>query len=170
MLLDSAKLQEEEASFANAKGYSKHHPALPLHTVADSQRVLPLQRPMASDEPAAVTEQATGSFRGAGHILGATIVEMSVKGLEQTKGLVFFGVLSRYDNLVIFDPALEAEANVLLVELTYSDREIRFQDPEAELVQTLRTERSCDVTVPDYLDSAALLAKPAHAPRLPHAP
>src|SRR4051812_6208788 len=31
MLLDSAKLQEEEASFANEKGYSKHQPALPLY-------------------------------------------------------------------------------------------------------------------------------------------
>ena len=38
------------------------------------------------------------------------------------------------------------------------------------LAQTLRTERGRDVTVPDYLDSAALLTKPAHAPRLPHAP
>ena len=137
MLLDSAKLQEEEASFANAKGYSKHHPARPLYTVADAQRVLPLLRPMAFGEPVAVTEQVIVTFRGAGHILGAAIVEMSVRGLEQTKRLVFSGDLGRYDNPVMFDPTPIAQADVLLVESTYGDRDTRLQDPEAELARVV---------------------------------
>ena len=138
MLLDSAKLQEEEAAFANARGYSKHHPALPLYTVADAQRVLPLLRPVAFDEPVAVTEQVTVTFRGAGHILGAAIVEMSVRGLEQTKRLVFSGDLGRYDNPVMFDPAPIAEADVLLVESTYGNRDTRLQDPEEELARVVK--------------------------------
>ncbi len=32
MLPDAAHLQEEEARYANRKGYSKHSPALPLYT------------------------------------------------------------------------------------------------------------------------------------------
>ncbi|NJL26032.1 MAG: MBL fold metallo-hydrolase, partial [Calothrix sp. SM1_5_4] len=32
LLLDSAHLQEEDASFANRTGYSHHKPALPLYT------------------------------------------------------------------------------------------------------------------------------------------
>ena len=32
MLLDAAKIQEEDARYANKKGFSKHAPALPLYT------------------------------------------------------------------------------------------------------------------------------------------
>ncbi|MEQ9229133.1 MAG: MBL fold metallo-hydrolase, partial [Cyclobacteriaceae bacterium] len=39
LLLDSAKLQEEEALFANKKGYSKHSPAEPLYHVRDTEIV-----------------------------------------------------------------------------------------------------------------------------------
>src|SRR5688500_11829903 len=37
VLPDSAHLQEEEAEYANEKGYSKHKPALPLYTAADAE-------------------------------------------------------------------------------------------------------------------------------------
>ncbi|MCC2670763.1 MAG: RNA-metabolising metallo-beta-lactamase, partial [Armatimonadetes bacterium] len=40
MLMDSARLQEEEAEYANRKGYSKHQPAVPLYTQADAQQCL----------------------------------------------------------------------------------------------------------------------------------
>ena len=42
MLLDSAKLQEEEAAYANARGYSKHDNPLPLYTTQDAQKVFAL--------------------------------------------------------------------------------------------------------------------------------
>lgn len=40
VLPDSGHLQEEEASFANRMGYSKHRPALPLYTQADAEAAL----------------------------------------------------------------------------------------------------------------------------------
>ncbi|GAA4385876.1 MBL fold metallo-hydrolase [Hymenobacter koreensis] len=135
LLLDSAKLQEEEAAFANAEGYSKHHPAEPLYSVADAAQVLLLLRPVAYNEPVEVTEQVQVVFRDAGHILGSAIVEMTVRGAHQTKKLVFSGDLGRYNNPVLFDPTSVTEADVLLVESTYGDRETRIQDPEAELVR-----------------------------------
>lgn len=42
LLLDSAKLQEEEAAFAYAHNYSKHANPLPLYTNQDAQEVFPL--------------------------------------------------------------------------------------------------------------------------------
>src|SRR5690606_30686196 len=42
LLVDSARLQEEEAAAANRYGSSKHRPALPLYTVADVQAALDL--------------------------------------------------------------------------------------------------------------------------------
>jgi metallo-beta-lactamase family protein len=38
LLPDSAYLQEEEARYANMRGFSKHNPALPLYTQEDAER------------------------------------------------------------------------------------------------------------------------------------
>ena len=40
LLYDSAKCQMEDAAYANRKGFSKHHPALPLYEDIDVDRVL----------------------------------------------------------------------------------------------------------------------------------
>ena len=40
LLLDSAHLQEEDARWANKKGFSKHKPALPLYTTPDAEKCL----------------------------------------------------------------------------------------------------------------------------------
>ncbi|QIL77905.1 MBL fold metallo-hydrolase [Hymenobacter sp. HDW8] len=135
MLLDSAKLQEEEAAYANAKGYSKHHPAEPLYTIADARQVLTLLRSVPYDTPVQVTDQVHVVFRDAGHILGSAIAELTVKGSQQSKKLVFSGDLGRYDNPVLYDPTPIETADVLLVESTYGDRDTRIQDPEQELVR-----------------------------------
>ena len=138
MLLDSAKLQEEEAAFANKKGYSKHHPAEPLYTRADVEKMLPLVESVAYDAPLTLLDGTlTLTFREAGHILGSAIVELAVQGANQRKQLVFSGDLGRYDNPVMFDPTPIATADVLLVESTYGDRDAHIDDPEAELVKVV---------------------------------
>ncbi|GAB3823945.1 MBL fold metallo-hydrolase RNA specificity domain-containing protein [Hymenobacter jeollabukensis] len=133
LLLDSARLQEEEAAYANAEGFSKHHPARPLYTVADAEQVLPLLRPAPYGVPVLVAEHVQVTFHDAGHILGSAIVELQVEGARQTKKLVFSGDLGRYDNPVLFDPTPIREADVLLVESTYGDRNTRTADPAAAL-------------------------------------
>ena len=40
LLMDSAKIQEEDAAYANRKKFSKHKPALPLYTSEDVERAL----------------------------------------------------------------------------------------------------------------------------------
>jgi len=138
MLLDSAKLQEEEAAFANKKGYSKHHPALPLYTQADVQQVLPLIESVDYEAPLTLLNGAlTLTYHEAGHILGSAIADLTVQGDSQRKRLVFSGDLGRYDNPVMHDPAAVEQADVLLVESTYGNRDTRVQDPEAELARVV---------------------------------
>ena len=76
MLRDSARLQEEEADFANRHGYSKHHPAQPLYTLDDAQRALHLLKPVAFDECTALGGGLAFRLLPAGHILGAASVVM----------------------------------------------------------------------------------------------
>ncbi len=51
LLRDSARLQEEEAEYANRKGFSRHDPALPLYTLENAERALKLLRPIAFEHP-----------------------------------------------------------------------------------------------------------------------
>ncbi|MCX5738585.1 MAG: MBL fold metallo-hydrolase, partial [Proteobacteria bacterium] len=71
VLPDSARLQQEDAAYANRKGFSKHTPALPLYTEADAQTALRRLRPVAFGAPIEVAPGVRATFRRAGHILGS---------------------------------------------------------------------------------------------------
>jgi metallo-beta-lactamase family protein len=119
VLLDAAHLQEEEAERANRHQYSKHHPALPLYTVADAELALTLVSPHPYDIPFSVPGGVTVRLRRAGHILGSATIEVdSADGLR----LVYSGDLGRYDRPILADPAPVPAADVLVIESTYGDR------------------------------------------------
>lgn len=62
---------EEDASYASRKGFSKHHPPLPLYTHVDARRALPSLRALAFGRPQRIAESITLTLRPAGHILGS---------------------------------------------------------------------------------------------------
>jgi metallo-beta-lactamase family protein len=129
MLRDSARLQEEEAEFANRHGYSKHDPALPLYTLQDAERALRLIGPREFDAPAALNEQLAFRLLPAGHILGAASVEVACNGTL----LAFSGDLGRPDDPLMRAPSPPARADYLVIESTYGDRLHDALNPEDEL-------------------------------------
>jgi metallo-beta-lactamase family protein len=118
ILRDAGHLQEKDAEYANRKGFSKHHPALPLYTVRDAERALKQFRPVDVHKPVALPGGASATFRWAGHILGASTIEVAWKG----KTIVFSGDLGRYNDPVMVDPEPVPEADYVVVESTYGDR------------------------------------------------
>ncbi len=122
MLADSAKLQEEDAAYANRKGYSKHHPALPLYTQAEVRRTLERLKTHRFGKKFKVTHEISGIFHGAGHILGAATVELLI-GRKSPVRLVFSGDLGRWSQPIIRDPEIVPEADILLIESTYGDQD-----------------------------------------------
>ena len=96
MLPDAAHLQEEEARYANQKGYSKHAPALPLYTVEDAELGLRLLRPTKNSETVEVAKGVFADFGRVGHILGAGSVRLSFEVNGQKKYLLDSGDLGRY--------------------------------------------------------------------------
>ncbi|MBU9541388.1 MBL fold metallo-hydrolase [Burkholderia multivorans] len=129
MLRDSARLQEEEADFANRHGYSKHHPAQPLYTVDDAQRALHLLMPIAFDECTTLADGLSCRLLPAGHILGAASVVVH----WDRKVLAFSGDLGRYRDPIMQPPLPPVYADYLVVESTYGDRLHPDSDPESEL-------------------------------------
>ncbi|MFQ5858645.1 MAG: MBL fold metallo-hydrolase RNA specificity domain-containing protein [Anaerolineae bacterium] len=121
MLPDSAYLQEQDAAYANKKGYSRHKPALPLYTIADAEQALKLLRPVPFHQPLRL-DGVTATWRPAGHILGSAILEVEVETQNGSRRVVFSGDLGRYDSEIMKPPVTVTAADVLLVESTYGNR------------------------------------------------
>lgn len=133
ILLDSAKLQEEEAQFAKKKGYSKHANPQPLYTTEDAKRVFPYLKSFEYDVEVNLTERISVRFHEAGHLLGSSILEFTIRGDNQVKKIVFSGDLGRNNQPILRDPVTLKEADVLFVESTYGDRENPFNSPKEDL-------------------------------------
>ena len=123
LLMDAAKLQEEDAAYANRKGFSKHHPALPLFSADDVQRTLRQLRAIEYGEPRQLLGGAEAVFHDAGHILGSAFIELRLRDPECTRTIVFSGDLGRYDAPLHRDPAPLTSCDVLVLESTYGDRD-----------------------------------------------
>jgi metallo-beta-lactamase family protein len=148
MLLDAAKLQEEEALFAFKRGYSKHEHPEPLFTTDDAKSVLPLTGSQPMKKEFYILPGVTASFHNAGHILGSAFLQLHVKGNSQTKTITFSGDLGRYDDPILYPPDPLPPTDILLVESTYGDRLNPMQDVEGQL---------CKVVDEAYANEGALV-------------
>jgi metallo-beta-lactamase family protein len=134
ILEDSAKIQEEEAERANAKGYSKHHPAKPLYTLKDVELTTPLFETHAPDSWINLPGNLSFCFRYNSHIIGATFIELKIADTL----FVFSGDVGRDDDLLMYPPKKPQEADVLFIESTYGDR-VHPLHPEEQLKKIIAT-------------------------------
>lgn len=139
LLLDSAYLQEEDAAYANKKGFSKHKPALPLYTHEDALGALGLFQAVDESKPLELSSHFTLRFLRAGHILGARIIEVTVSDSGQTRRMIFSGDLGRNHQLVIREPEVPESADFLLLESTYGDRLHPTDDFRERLASIVKT-------------------------------
>ncbi len=121
VLPDSGHLQEEEAAYANRKGFSKHQPAKPLYTEEDARECLRL---FVEHDFFSEFEAAPGVFvtlKPAGHILGSATVTLRLAD-HQDRTIVFSGDLGRPQHPILQPPAAIGDADVVVLESTYGDR------------------------------------------------
>lgn len=133
ILRDSAKIQEEEASRANEKGYSRHHPAQPLYDLKDVDQTLLRFEEIQLDQWTTLYPQIKVRFQYVGHILGATFIELDIAG----KRLVFSGDVGRQEDALLFKPKQPEKADMLFLESTYGNRLHPSEDPEQLLLATI---------------------------------
>ncbi|HWQ35287.1 MAG TPA: MBL fold metallo-hydrolase [Blastocatellia bacterium] len=153
MLPDSARLQEEDADYANRHHFSKHHPALPLYNEADARRALKLVRGVAYKEEIRLGKFLRASFVPAGHILGSGFVQVEVSEPDAPNFTILFsGDLGRYDEPILHDPTPVPEADYLLVESTYGNRLHDKTDPKDRLAEIVNetAERGGRVIIPAF--------------------
>ena len=137
VLPDAAHLQEEDAKFANKRGFSKHHPALPLYTEEDAAEALSRFRVADFGKKIEVVKGIEIEFINAGHLLGSSYV--LVTRTDKSGGRILFGGdLGRYSRPILPDPSPGVDADVLLVESTYGDRLHPAEDDGETLARIIK--------------------------------
>ncbi|MBI3530815.1 MAG: MBL fold metallo-hydrolase [Betaproteobacteria bacterium] len=144
LLPDAGHLQEEEAEYANRKGFSKHSAALPLYTQEDAERCLKLLAPFELERDIDLGDGISLRFSHSGHIVGSCFVRLTHQG----KSIVFTGDLGRSNDIVMKPPVHVVKADYLVLESTYGDRLHGVQNPETQMADIInRTVKNRGVVV-----------------------
>ncbi|WAX57635.1 MBL fold metallo-hydrolase [Jatrophihabitans cynanchi] len=152
VLADSAHLQEEDARFADAGGWSKHRPALPLYDARDASRACDLFTPVRHGDAVPITDDVTLTFGRAGHILGSSWAQLTVSARPGPRSVVISGDLGRDGHPLLSAPQQRPDSDVLLIESTYGDRLRSDVDTLQALADciTRTAERGGSILVPAF--------------------
>ncbi len=187
MLPDSAHIQEKEAEYANLRRFRKGlerkdkrgtapRDSAPLYTVAQAQASLTQLNPVDYDHDIAPHPTVRCTFRDAGHILGSAIIEVWVGEGKQRRKFVFSGDLGQPARPLLRDPTPILEADYLLVESTYGNREHKSmeatQDELVEAINHTIEKKGGNVVIPAFAvgrtqDMLYLLADLTRQGRIP---
>lgn len=140
MLMDSANIQEKDAEWESRwRARQGKPPIAPLYTTADAERALGLRVPHDYEETFEVVPGVHATLFDAGHILGSAIVQLEVEDFGRTRRLVFSGDLGNTCSPLMHPPTPLEEADVVLMESTYGDRDHRdHQETIEELAAILQ--------------------------------
>lgn len=140
MLRDAGYLNEREAEWANRKRERKGlTPVEPLYDTRQAQDALRRFHPLAYDEEREVLPGVRVRLRDAGHILGSAIVEVWLEEGGRRRKVVFSGDLGERRMPVVRDATRIADADLVLLESTYGDRQHRSPAQTlAEIGEVLR--------------------------------
>jgi metallo-beta-lactamase family protein len=123
LLKDSVGLYLKDLEWQNkkaARGGKKQHD--PVMTVANAERVSELVQPLAYRKRLVPLPGLELEFTDAGHILGSAIIELWIKGNQAMRKLVFSGDLGNPATVLMHDPTTINQADIVLMESTYGDR------------------------------------------------
>ena len=131
MLKDSAFIQEKDAEYINKKNKKKHlYPVEPLYSERDVVNTLPLLHGVDYSVTFPVSEGISCRFEDAGHILGSSVVSLSLRENSSALTLAFTGDLGRPNLPILRDPVFIGDADYLISESTYGGR---FHKPVEEM-------------------------------------
>ncbi len=147
LLPDSGRLHEEDAAYANRKGFSKHRLALPLFSEADAYAALEHLEPLNFGKKHRIGDFEV-SLSPAGHILGAASVTVT----HASKSLLFSGDLGREDDLLMLPPDRPGSPDWIVIESTYGNRLHSPLDPFEQVAEIMKRtfQRGGTLLIPSF--------------------
>jgi len=153
MLLDAAKLQEEEAETTSRRNLRRGmEPVEPLYDVSDAIETISFFGPgVQYDTRMEIYPGLYVTFRDAGHILGSSFLEIEADG----KKLIFSGDLGNRDKPIVRDPESPKLHDVdhIFIESTYGNRLHKsIEESKHELLNAIKDtfERGGNVIIPSF--------------------
>ena len=139
MLRDAVHIQLRDTEWENKRRQRAGKKLLdPLYDLNDVDALLKLRYPISYSKEQEILPGITVSFHEAGHILGSSIVRLLINDQDYIKTLVFSGDLGNPNSPLLRDPSILVEADVLLLESTYGDRDHKpLENTLDELRETL---------------------------------
>jgi len=151
---DAASLQQRDVQWENKRRRRSGQPEIePLYTLEDVDAALALFKGLPYGHRHQLADDIEVCFLDAGHILGSAIVELYVTEGGMEKKLVFSGDLGNSCAALLRDPERVMEADVLLLESTYGDRDHRPMDETLEEFEKIITESSVsggNILIPSF--------------------
>jgi metallo-beta-lactamase family protein len=153
LLKDSAHLQQEETAHAKSKKYSSHAEPESLYEPDDVDPVLKQLKPMPRSGGFDISPEFHVTSFDAGHILGSSSMELTITEGGKKIVVVFSGDIGRYSQVILKDPTTPgSNADVLICESTYGDREHQDGDAAELLAQTVNrvVKRGGSIVIPAF--------------------
>jgi metallo-beta-lactamase family protein len=182
VLLDSARIQEEDAAYKmkrhRKEGRRGRYPEIPLYTEAQAERVSSLIKVVPYEKKIALNGRLAARFHEAGHILGSAMIELTLRKKKRPLKVVFSGDLGQRNKPLVRDPYVLEQADAVVMESTYGDRDHEDPaDPETMLskIITETVKAGGNIVVPVFAIERAQemmfylsrLARQDRIPRLP---
>ncbi|MEF3280483.1 MAG: MBL fold metallo-hydrolase [Elusimicrobiota bacterium] len=118
MLLDSARLQKEDAKFYN-KIHPQEKPIEPIYDEEDVQKVFGLFKTFERGEFLQPIDGVYVKFINAGHVLGSSSIVIN----DGKNKILYTGDIGRQNQLLLKSPDIEENIDWLIMETTYGDRD-----------------------------------------------
>ncbi|MBI2832279.1 MAG: MBL fold metallo-hydrolase [Chloroflexi bacterium] len=156
MLLDSARLQEEDAEFKRRRHERENRKGpyleIPLYTTGDASACFPLLRPVDYASPVRFGNGIEISFHDAGHVLGSSMVKVKVSENGRQRTVLFSGDLGRRNKPILRDPTFFSEADYVIIESTYGERIHGDSDIGKELAEVINSTAAAggNIIVPSF--------------------
>ena len=123
VMMDSAKIASHDIAFENKRRVRKGLPPRePIYTENDVRDAMELFEVVNYGEFIELNNNVTARFYDAGHILGASSIQINITEKNKATTLVFSGDLGQYDAPIVKDPHPIKEADYVFIESTYGDR------------------------------------------------
>jgi metallo-beta-lactamase family protein len=138
LLMDSAKIQEQDVEYSNKKRRNHNQPLLkPLYTEDDVIESLRLFKIVNYHEDYEVCQGVTLRFTDAGHIIGSAAVHLSIVENAKTTHITFSGDVGRYGDMILKNPQTFPQADHIIMESTYGDSLHKDLEPIETLLQEI---------------------------------
>ncbi|UCH43880.1 MAG: MBL fold metallo-hydrolase [Dehalococcoidales bacterium] len=157
ILLDSARLQEEDAAFKKRRHERERrkgpYPEIPLYTVDDANASFQLFSPVKYGEVVQIGDGVKATFHDIGHVLGSSAIKVTVSQEGEQRTIVFSGDIGREDKPILRDPSVFTEVDYVLVESTYGDRQHKESADTGDSLATIVNstwKRGGNIIVPSF--------------------